>query len=442
MTNLIETPVYEAGIFQLETTTPVIGGQPAIVSGAPVAGHSNAQALQLANRTAYLKGKVDGLSSGSTGVSPDCSIPFQDNITAAATSPIVEAAYSVTLGGADSNSLYQVSTDITGTSTAGTPVTGYTNATDLTPNYTFLSNASGHNEGTADNSGRTGIYAHRTKLLQAGSGDLAAYNASVRITGTAKAGATHWLANPAGIIINGTVIGESNGCYLNPFEFYLTDKPDVTAYNTTCVGVVINQNRNHVSDTQANGGVGQVWAAFRSQSTGSQYVDSILSGTGKFFGGVDLSMPALDFGTNKAAILMKAYDRVYFNASADQQNDGTVFIRANWRATTGFNDYSYYDTVALRWKVVIGGVETLQVSNAQVTVPRLSATDDILLAAGKALFVGGSKVVGTRVVGFTAFTGTTNTATAYATSTITLQQLAERVAGMQIAMTSHGLIGA
>lgn len=58
MTNLIETPVYEAGIFQLETTTPVIGGQPAIVSGSPVAGHSNAQALQLANRTAYLKNSL------------------------------------------------------------------------------------------------------------------------------------------------------------------------------------------------------------------------------------------------------------------------------------------------------------------------------------------------------------------------------------------------
>ena len=61
MTNLIETPVYEAGIFQLETTTPVIGGQPAIVAGNPVAGHSNAQALQLANRTAYLKEQVDDL---------------------------------------------------------------------------------------------------------------------------------------------------------------------------------------------------------------------------------------------------------------------------------------------------------------------------------------------------------------------------------------------
>lgn len=54
MTNLTENPVYESGIYQLETTDPVIGGTPAIVSGTPVAGWSNAQAQQLANRTAYL----------------------------------------------------------------------------------------------------------------------------------------------------------------------------------------------------------------------------------------------------------------------------------------------------------------------------------------------------------------------------------------------------
>lgn len=63
MTNLIETPVYEAGIYQLEITDPYLGGQPAIVSGVPVDGHANAQGLQLANRTAYLKQKVDELST-------------------------------------------------------------------------------------------------------------------------------------------------------------------------------------------------------------------------------------------------------------------------------------------------------------------------------------------------------------------------------------------
>jgi hypothetical protein len=38
-------------------------------------------------------------------------------------------------------------------------------------------------------------------------------------------------------------------------------------------------------------------------------------------------------------------------------------------------------------------------------------------------------------------TGTTNEATAYASGSITLIQLAERVAALQAALTTHGLIG-
>jgi hypothetical protein len=63
MTNLIENPVYESGIFQLETTTPVLGGPVGFNLGEPTTGFSNAQAQQLANRTAYLKNSLDGLSN-------------------------------------------------------------------------------------------------------------------------------------------------------------------------------------------------------------------------------------------------------------------------------------------------------------------------------------------------------------------------------------------
>lgn len=59
MTNLIETPVYESGIFQLETNTPTLGGQPGYNLGIPVTGFDNVQAQQLANRTGYLKNRVD-----------------------------------------------------------------------------------------------------------------------------------------------------------------------------------------------------------------------------------------------------------------------------------------------------------------------------------------------------------------------------------------------
>lgn len=55
---------------------------------------------------------------------------------------------------------------------------------------------------------------------------------------------------------------------------------------------------------------------------------------------------------------------------------------------------------------------------------------------------GGTQVVNTRVTGYTAFTGAVNRGTAYDTATVTLVQLAERVAAIQADLTAHGLIGA
>ena len=54
MANLKEKAAWESGIYQLETTDPVVGGADGI---------SNKQAIQLANRTGYLKGEIEALKS-------------------------------------------------------------------------------------------------------------------------------------------------------------------------------------------------------------------------------------------------------------------------------------------------------------------------------------------------------------------------------------------
>ncbi|MCU1718679.1 phage tail protein [Pseudomonas sp. 5P_3.1_Bac2] len=59
MANLPETPDYADGIYQIETTDPVLGGP---------AGIANRQASQLGGRTAWLKNKIDDLLSGSLAV--------------------------------------------------------------------------------------------------------------------------------------------------------------------------------------------------------------------------------------------------------------------------------------------------------------------------------------------------------------------------------------
>lgn len=60
MASVPETPAWEPGIYQLETTDPVLGGADGI---------DNLQAKQLANRTAYLKGAIEDLEELIEGVS-------------------------------------------------------------------------------------------------------------------------------------------------------------------------------------------------------------------------------------------------------------------------------------------------------------------------------------------------------------------------------------
>ena len=54
----------------------------------------------------------------------------------------------------------------------------------------------------------------------------------------------------------------------------------------------------------------------------------------------------------------------------------------------------------------------------------------------------GVQLIAQRDTGWTAMTGTANESTAYATGSVTLVQLAERVKALQDALTAHGLIGA
>jgi hypothetical protein len=70
-----------------------------------------------------------------------------------------------------------------------------------------------------------------------------------------------------------------------------------------------------------------------------------------------------------------------------------------------------------------------------------TGTTGMNLASGYNYNINSTKVVGARETGYFAFTGTTNKVTSYATGSVTLIQLAERVAALQASLTTHGLIG-
>ena len=88
--------------------------------------------------------------------------------------------------------------------------------------------------------------------------------------------------------------------------------------------------------------------------------------------------------------------------------------------------------------------------NASVTVAGASANGNLILTPkGSGVIstgvngwaVSGTKVVGARNTGWSAMTGTTDESTVYDTAAVTLPQLAGRVMALQIALTTHGLIG-
>ena len=62
MANLQERPVWEDGIYRIELTDPVVGGEDGI---------DNIQAKQLGNRTLYLKKKLEEMEGTVDGYAPD-----------------------------------------------------------------------------------------------------------------------------------------------------------------------------------------------------------------------------------------------------------------------------------------------------------------------------------------------------------------------------------
>lgn len=320
---------------------------------------------------------------------------------------------------------FPISHRITGSATLGQPTSGYLYRPEAMPNYTYLYNASGWNQSTSGNGGRTGVAAYRAKVAQFGQGDAVCYNGSVFVTGT-KAGSTNFLANPAGVLFNGDMQAGADGVYLNPYETICTD----AGYDVACVGIV-----NNFSRTNATGAKGVFWLGYRAQNIGAANCDALVSATGKWVSGLDLSMSSLDFGANKAAISLKANDRIYLNNAANASGNLTGDIR-----TTVFNgDYIEYNSSGSFIHIVKGGSSKVQIESSVVTVANANLAVNTTGVAGTE-----SRIVGVQD-GFALPTGTVSGAT-FNTSTVTLGQLAQYVAYLvqrlhKSTSGAHGLIG-
>lgn len=309
---------------------------------------------------------------------------------------------------------FPVAHRITGAATLGQPTTGYLYRPEAMPHYTCLFNASGHNQGTSSNVGRTGVAAYRVKVTQVGQGDAVCFNGSVFVTGT-KANSTNFLANPAGVLFNGDMQAGAAGVYMNPYETICQDG----GFDVACVGIVNNFNR-----TVATGAKSAVWLGYRAQNSGSATCDALVSATGKWVTGLDLSMSDLNFGTNKAAISLKSNDRIYLNNNANASGN----LESGWR-TTGFNgDYITYSSALAAMQIVINGASAIEIYTNRVRVNR--PVESLPSGSDPGILNGRSN-------GFGYPTGSFNS-NSFNTATVTLVQLAEYVAALISRIHSSG----
>lgn len=111
---------------------------------------------------------------------------------------------------------------------------------------------------------------------------------------------------------------------------------------------------------------------------------------------------------------------------------GNIILHGGTSATT--------PTKLIRANAANGSFEIVNDANSAV-IFRVTDTGTVNIPTGAIYALNNIQVVGPRNTGWTAMTGTANENTSYATSTITLVQLAERVKAIQDALTTHGLIG-
>ena len=261
----------------------------------------------------------------------------------------IDSAFTGGLG----KSLFMIEHRISGAATMTQPTTGYTFVPTTSAMFLYSKNTSGWNQGTANNVGRTGAASIFIKADNYGQGDLSGITISGLAVGT-KAGSTDFLANPAIVLINGGCNAGSDGVYFNPREWNHSDG----GFDVACIGDVLNLGR-----TNATGAKSVLWTGYRVQSYGTAAVDNIMSATGLFMYGIDLSMQGLTF-TSGIALALKANQKIAFDC--DDAASGN--LKRGWRATSGGNYAITYNPSNPALVFAAGGNPVLQLGPTNVLI--------------------------------------------------------------------------
>lgn len=203
-----------------------------------------------------------------------------------------------------------------GAGATSAPRRTYTNFPQLSQTFRVFDNTAGFNTAPGDHAkGRSGIFADNLRVYHGGQGDLVGSTFFGSVYST-RAGATHWLANPAIVSRNGNISAEATaaGAYLNESEFVFSDNGAAV----TAIGAV----RNYVRTSRGNE-LQQVWVHDRPQSLGSQPIDAFYAPAGAARRGLDFT-PA-DFGSDQRAIVLGIGQKIDFAGTSTPDSLGAKF---------------------------------------------------------------------------------------------------------------------
>lgn len=195
------------------------------------------------------------------------------------------------------------------------PISAYRNLTLASPEITVLDFTGGVNTDLADHAGgRTGMTDRYRLLYHGGQGDIVGETFFGEVY-SVRAGATHWLANPALIVQNGGLgaVGAATGAFLNHSEFIFSD----SGLAVSAIDRVRNYNR-----TNAGAGQYQVWVHDRPQSSGSVPVDVAYAPAGAWPRGIDTAAASFESGAWAAT---KRGDYRYMDATSTPDPLGGKF---------------------------------------------------------------------------------------------------------------------
>lgn len=307
----------------------------------------------------------------------------------------------------------------------GTP-TVYTYVKELASKQVIHNNAAGYQQSyDSDSGGRTSIPALYIEGFHSGYGDMPGISTHLGITRHANwASATKWTGRNSVPLYDGQAGAVSSHVNLYGQEYVLKDSGNASV---AAIGAVFNYNR---TGTNAEAYT-TPWLGIRMQSIGSQKADWAYQVVGLWNGGVDFT--GMTLPTSNAVMAIPTNGRIYMGA--DPSSAGTTLFAGDTGLSLGTH---WIDFTGTTMRMVVSGQPVLQATSTAITSTGY-------FNSSVAFRVNGLQVVGPRKNGWGAVpTGTLNRAT-FDTATVTLEQLAQRVAALITDLHStagHGLITA